>query len=559
VTSPPDWATAVPATADVHRAPQQQATRPFTPQQMQQVGAELIEQFLKRVLLSIVGVFVPGTTSFEQLEEWGDNLAVEVAKIPIIGDIIEVITGVEDGDTGDLGTWVSDVLGWVEDLFNGAGNVPPTHLGDADINLLTNGDFATAASVQAMDGWSWDGTTGHLANGSAKLVADGTQHELVSNAIRVSEGQQLTVSVWEKHTSLTYSGSDPIAVGLITYSDQAGTDAGVVALPDIAAVGSPAATTSWGELSGGYTVPAGVKSLRFRLTVKASATSGTVWFDEGQVLKTVGVINDPHVPGIGNLMTNAILGLEDLTGVDINHDGVLGAYQTTAASLRANTTAIAWLTSLLTGGVSAVDDFERDDSNSMGSDWSQTYSGAGAGYMDTDGHACVWNASGWGARQCIARFTGTNSTSNTDTQKVLVVLGSKGQNSPLFSKCGYNYLYGRMSSDGTHYIQATFGADGEVALGYAAGGSYVQWATTDTTPPGNGSTLSLECGYGGDTRYYVAKINEQIILTWDESGTSSSMGASYRGWGCGMKAEGDILLLQQMNPAKINSWAGWDN
>lgn len=63
-----------------------QFTRPFTQQQLLEIGAELVEQFLRRVLLALAGSFIPGSTSFDQLVAWASD-------IPILGDIVEALTG----------------------------------------------------------------------------------------------------------------------------------------------------------------------------------------------------------------------------------------------------------------------------------------------------------------------------------------------------------------------------------------------------------------------------------------------------------------------------------
>lgn len=89
----PDWATAVPS-ADVHKLPSGAGTtptNPFTQQQLLQIGAQLIEQFLQKVLLAIVGFFIPGVSSFEQLANWAHGLSDQLGNIPIIGDFLQAI------------------------------------------------------------------------------------------------------------------------------------------------------------------------------------------------------------------------------------------------------------------------------------------------------------------------------------------------------------------------------------------------------------------------------------------------------------------------------------
>lgn len=104
----PEWALEIPS-APVHQEQSNQLVRPFTAQQLIEFGLQLIEQFIKRVVLALAGFFIPGIPSFDQLVEWGDDLREKLADIPILGDIIEAITGVEDGDLNDLGTFFLNV------------------------------------------------------------------------------------------------------------------------------------------------------------------------------------------------------------------------------------------------------------------------------------------------------------------------------------------------------------------------------------------------------------------------------------------------------------------
>jgi hypothetical protein len=529
---------------------------------LDEMRSKLRESILQAILLALKGFFIPGPVgaAFDQLAQWSDDLAQAVTGIPVIGDIVEVFTGIEDGDLNDLGTWVNNLDENIADFVERTVGIGPGMISDATVgshatNLLLNARFDTADTVATEGGWEWDGTEGKTVAGSAKATAAAADRIMLSNRILVGPGDTLDISVWAKCSSLTYSATNPIILAVTRY-DSAMT---LLGSTDVVPWVSPAATEPWTQLAGTYPVPAGTGYLRLALKVMNNATAGSVWFDEASATKTGGV-KDASIPGIGLILSNVMLGLEDLTGVDINHDGALGAYQSAAAAARANASAISYLQSVINNGTSAVDDFERDDNNTMGSAlWDQTYSGSGAGYMETDGHAVTWDPSGSGQRSCIARYIGTPSVSNTDNQRIVAVLGSKGQNNSFYSKCGYNYLFARMNSTSTHYIRATFGADGEVAIGYAIGSGYVQMVTTDVSPPGMGAALRLDCGKSGDSLWYCAYINDAPIIVWDENNASpvTSLGASYRGWGCGMLSEGGFLLGQQL-PAKFNSWAAWD-
>ncbi|WP_234802241.1 hypothetical protein [Mycolicibacterium fortuitum] len=146
----PEWALEIPS-APVHQEQSNQLVRPFTAQQLIEFGLQLIEQFIKRVVLALAGFFIPGVPSFEQLVAWADDLREKLADIPILGDIIEAITGVEDGDLNDLGTFFLNIRSFLAGI-----NFldPDFDLGEAAaafVNLIIKplNIFSIPADVQA--------------------------------------------------------------------------------------------------------------------------------------------------------------------------------------------------------------------------------------------------------------------------------------------------------------------------------------------------------------------------------------------------------------------------
>ena len=71
----PEWAAAIPSTPLVHPSADGGFTRPFSQQQLLQLGADLLEQMLRRVVLAITHAFLPGIPAFEQLQQWADGIA----------------------------------------------------------------------------------------------------------------------------------------------------------------------------------------------------------------------------------------------------------------------------------------------------------------------------------------------------------------------------------------------------------------------------------------------------------------------------------------------------
>ena len=73
--APPDWAVNIPSTELIHQRPEQEVTRPFEQQDLLQIGAQFIEQFLRSVVEAVVGIFIPGGSAFDQLRDWAEEAA----------------------------------------------------------------------------------------------------------------------------------------------------------------------------------------------------------------------------------------------------------------------------------------------------------------------------------------------------------------------------------------------------------------------------------------------------------------------------------------------------
>jgi hypothetical protein len=160
--------------------------------------------------------------------------------------------------------------------------IPVSHIRNINPELLWNAGFDTAASISTGSGYTWDGTVGHTALGSAKCIPDGvTTFPLLSSPVPVTQGESLTISVWTEWSGLTRSGSNPIQLVAQTYLQGA-----PVAQVVIASEATPGASSSgFVQMSGTYAVPAGVDTVYLMPVVNPTATGGTVWFDDASVTK----------------------------------------------------------------------------------------------------------------------------------------------------------------------------------------------------------------------------------------------------------------------------------
>lgn len=254
-----------------------------------------------------------------------------------IGDVIDFLLGINTTATGAAGG-VSGLEGDLQSIFDGvlggSGNTPldftgflttllspssplnalnifglvqPGNLsqvgigqiGNTVVNLLTNPNFQGTGALDGGGIWSQDPTVGFGGTmGSAKVTATGATKELLSNSVAVTQGQTIALSGHSQWTSVTQNPSTtPIEIAVNAYLAGAGVSSTV-----IQAVAASPATSTWQLLSGNYTVPSGVDSIRMKLVVSADATAGSVWFTNLSLSKT------------GLLPTSLVGGLDSLTG-----------------------------------------------------------------------------------------------------------------------------------------------------------------------------------------------------------------------------------------------------
>lgn len=135
--------------------------------------------------------------------------------------------------------------------------------------------------------WTWNPGYGHWGRGSIQVVADGTNKNRYSTLFDVREGDEIGFSAWVKWEDVTANDNDPaIQLAGVTYLNETPVDYPVIA----EIVSSDWAIKSqsnfwdpniegWVQLTGIYTVPAGVNRMRVRLSVPETALTGTVQYD----------------------------------------------------------------------------------------------------------------------------------------------------------------------------------------------------------------------------------------------------------------------------------------
>lgn len=249
------------------------------------------------------GVNLPDfSVTFHQIALWTTPFVdAVVLAINALTATVEFFTG-----TSDLNQLVDVFTGFLNifspiPAFNLFGT-PPTSLFDTipmgsfantNANYLANPLFTDATSVAGATDWLWDGTVKHGVNvnaGSVKIIGDSGLHELYSNPISVVQGQKVPMSIFTMWDTLVATGT-PIQLKAAAFiydpvtGDTVEQDTLSEILDEITSPGT--ASTDWEELSGIYTVPSGVTEVRVALILNTVATSGNVWFSDGNFSKNV--------------------------------------------------------------------------------------------------------------------------------------------------------------------------------------------------------------------------------------------------------------------------------
>ncbi|AGT12226.1 minor tail protein [Mycobacterium phage Velveteen] len=319
----PEWAHAVPSEPGIH--PEQSALqwqRPFTVQQLLEIGEQFIEQFLAWVVRAVVGVFVPGEGSFDQLRDWATNLPDQI--VSFINNVAGInlaswddfVASLNDGKGIDLpltfqvitnlqaffgsidlsnplaninAARQSFVQNIVQPFLNIVSRIIPALLGPLPIGLLTDetttllyeGGFDDPVTIVEGDGVehdATDGTPGSSPLGCAKVTCDGTYKIRRTEPQPVAKDWVLKAGADVKYESVVAAAeSNAVRVEIVPYMGEGNPQAAVWMASDE----SPAGTEPWGPLNAGgsYTVPAGVTHVSVQWVVDTEATGGVVKFD----------------------------------------------------------------------------------------------------------------------------------------------------------------------------------------------------------------------------------------------------------------------------------------
>lgn len=240
-------------------------------------------------------------------------------KVPFLDDLVEFLTGIEDGDENDLGTFFLNLRTFFQsiDFTDPDFDIEAVHkafveivvqpfiktitkitsalLGPLSIGFLTDeiqtllfeGGFDDPVTIIAGDGVEHDATDGVPLTtplGCAKVTCDGTDKSRASELIKVGPNWVLKLGGRIKYQGLT-AGANAIRLNLIPYANESTPVPGGAIM--VATAGTVSGTSTgvngWGILpiEGSWTVPAtGVSHVVVEWHVTDVATAGVVKFDE---------------------------------------------------------------------------------------------------------------------------------------------------------------------------------------------------------------------------------------------------------------------------------------
>ncbi|UVF61551.1 minor tail protein [Gordonia phage Genamy16] len=469
---------------------------------------------------------------------------------------------------------IQDVIRTIKRLASGI--IAPWRLPQINVSSITNepgpnllssfGGFNAAEDIAGDGIWVFDPDVGKAAPGSARTNADGTLKILSSEAIAVSAGQTLQVGGWVKWQGAVATGSSFRILVVPYIGSIAQTQVQIGTLNNPAANGENTfPMTDW-------TVPASVDAVRVRVTVEASVTSGTVWWDDLVLRKAGTTLPQTYVGGlaqklvelddndtglddaIGNLAKN----INDAVQATVEDVGqgvgdILEAFNTIfnlnrqskaaeAAALEAKQILAAMNNQEETGGdgMSWSVDFPNGNNDPLPSgDWQNVYNivlrtEGGAGPPGSGGATPAWAV--------------TTRTTNTDSQKcsfIISYINGSDQESGVWARATSNLSTG---------VICTVNENGRVFLAKASvSGTSITINNTflNVTHSAGfkvGDQVEVRCN---GTYYYIYKNGKQIY-SYNDTGNVVPVGASNRY--CGMYMEREQVFITHYTSPRFASF-----
>lgn len=176
----------------------------------------LLELVLREVAQAILGAFVPGAESaFDQIAAWAQN-------IPLLGPIVEALTGIIDGGLNDLESWATGIPSTVVD--NVALNPGKFFIEAMNVTGITGLWLSIEPFLNKELGWAavWDDIANFI---SGILGVTDNPTGVATGSITHSAGEALKAAI----TPAVNAASDAVATGAEAVGTIANTDPATVA------------------------------------------------------------------------------------------------------------------------------------------------------------------------------------------------------------------------------------------------------------------------------------------------------------------------------------------
>ena len=255
-----------------------------------------INHVLSQIFSIISGWTVPFVQAIEHILEVATNMIRSITGGLDYSDFTDAHFNIFTVIPEIIGNFIKNGLLGIGSALNAANlfgvlkafhipQLPFSHIGNSNVNLLVEPGFTSEDSIQLGEGWIRDATIGHNSPGAAKATAStvGLDRIIVTDPIPVSWEQTIRTSVWLRWQGLIYTGTNPITMDLIRYND------GVeVSRTTLASIASPATNQpAWTQLLGtDYIIPNdGTDEVRLQLRLRGTCNSGSIWFDDADLRK----------------------------------------------------------------------------------------------------------------------------------------------------------------------------------------------------------------------------------------------------------------------------------
>jgi hypothetical protein len=217
------------------------------------------------------------------------------------------------------------------------------------------------------------------------------------------------------------------------------------------------------------------------------------------------------------------------------------------------------LAGAVSGGVAVSDTFSGSAASTLGSSWSRSSGGPGAGTWGPNGSGSVtWTHSGNSYRMHMDRY---NTPLSTEFQAVMTILSTNPQSA--LTNNGFNYLFARMNSSKTTFIWVRIGTF-DIKVGNCVSGSIsdpTSWNTfwdKQTTKNVAGDQIVLLCGTNASRHNFIVLKNGYSQIDYTDTTSSPYNPATYGYVGMGARAEFRLAPPFQTMPGNIDVFAAAD-